>query len=847
MKTWIYLSASILTIATAQNALAQSNPAYDAGNIRQKLERLPVYGSVLYVAAHPDDENTRLLAYLANEKKFRTGYVSLTRGDGGQNLIGKEQGEMLGLIRTQELLGARRIDGAEQFFTRAFDFGFSKNPEETFRFWNKDSVARDLVWIIRQFRPDVIITRFPTTGEGGHGHHTASAILAVDAFDQLNNPNSYPNAQLAPWQPQRLFWNTFNFGTTNTTSEDQLKLDVGIYNPVLGKNYGEIASESRTMHKSQGFGTNKVRGPVPEYFKQLKGTPAKNDIFEGIDMSYNRIPSGKLLEPYFQQAINEYDVKQPQKILKPLLAAKKITDSLKHTGKLNADEQYWITVKGKQLDELIVATAGLWIENTTSTESFVPGEQVKLQQEIIVRNNVPVKLTRMEWVKPTPVELKPANNWAGTAAVLFDSSLVLQPGVPFTRNSEVMLSRLVSEPYWLPRNPDEALFHWNAGYGYYGAPETAPMQYMTYDFEIAGQPYSVQRPVWFKSVDPVKGELYKPIQVLPEVTLNFAEKAYVAPPKSVSTVTMVIKANQNNFDGKLNVAAPAGWKVQPFNPEVHIAQKGGEQIVKLKLEAAAGAADGELKAWIEADGKRFDRSIYTVQYDHIPPQFFLDGAHARLVNLDVKTAGKNIAYIPGAGDNIPEALQQLGYNVTILDNGSLGSTDLSKFDAIITGIRAHNTNDKLQVYFDKLMQYVEKGGNLIVQYNTNNRIGPLVAKVGPYPFTISRDRVTDEKAAVTVLDPNHPAFNFPNKISQQDFEGWKQERGIYFATELDKNYKTLLRMNDPGEKPQEGSLIVAKYGKGNFVYTGLVFFRELPAGVPGAYRLFVNLLSLPKS
>jgi len=843
MKTWLYLSASILALSAAGKAAAQSNPAYDAGNIRQKLERLPVYGSVLYVAAHPDDENTRLLGYLAGERKYRTGYVSLTRGDGGQNLIGKEQGEMLGLIRTQELLGARRIDGAEQFFTRAFDFGFSKNPEETFRFWNKDSVARDLVWIIRQFRPDVIITRFPTTGEGGHGHHTASAILASDVFDQLNKADYFPNNQLAPWQPQRLFWNTFNFGTTNTTSEDQIKLDVGVYNPVLGKNYGEIASESRSMHKSQGFGTNRVRGPVVEYFKQLKGAPVKQDVFEGIDMTYTRIPSGKLLEPYFQQALKQYDVKQPQQILTPLLTAKRITDSLLQQKKINADEQYWISVKGKQLDELIVAVAGLWVENTTSTESFVPNEQVKLQQEIIVRNNVPVTLKRMSWVQLTPAE----GNWQADVGVFFDKDTVLKTGEPMTRNTEVKLAKVVSEPYWLPRKPDEALFTWNPGYEYYGAPETGQLQYMKYEFEIAGQSYTLKRPVWFKSVDPVKGELYKPIQVLPEATLNFAEKSYVAPPKTVSTVSILIKANRNNLDGQLKVEAPKGWKIQAFAPEVHIAQKGGEQLVKLKVEAGAGAADGELKAWVETNGSRYDRSIYTIQYDHIPPQFYLDAAHTRLVNLDVKTAGKNIAYIPGAGDNIPEALQQLGYAVTVLDNGSLGSTDLSKFDAIITGIRAHNTNDKLQVYFDKLMQYVEQGGNLVVQYNTNNRIGPLVAKVGPYPFTISRDRVTDEKAAVTVLDPSHPAFYFPNKISQQDFEGWKQERGIYFATDLDKNYKTLLRMNDPGEKPQEGSLIVTKYGKGNFVYTGLVFFRELPAGVPGAYRLFVNLLSLPKS
>jgi LmbE family N-acetylglucosaminyl deacetylase len=303
-----------LLLLLGHNLFAQNSAPATAGEILLGLQKLNTTGAVLYIAAHPDDENTRLLAWLANERKLRTGYLSLTRGDGGQNLIGKEQGEMLGLLRTQELLAARRTDGAEQFFTRANDFGFSKNPDETFSIWDRDSVLADVVWTIRKFRPDVIICRFPTTGEGGHGHHTGSAILASEAFEAAGDPKRFPHqlAYVSTWQPKRLFWNTFNFGTTNTTSPDQLKVDAGVYNSLLGKSYGEIAAESRSFHKSQGFGTAKSRGEALEYFKQLKGDSVKSDLFEGIDQSWSRMPQAAKIGRLTAAAVKSFRPLNPE-------------------------------------------------------------------------------------------------------------------------------------------------------------------------------------------------------------------------------------------------------------------------------------------------------------------------------------------------------------------------------------------------------------------------------------------------------------------------------------------------------------------------------------------------------
>lgn len=812
------------------NVKSQQNTSLNAGEIALALQKLNTVGSVMYIAAHPDDENTRLLGYLANERKLRTGYLSLTRGDGGQNLIGKEQSELLGLIRTQELLAARKTDGAEQFFTRANDFGFSKNPEETLTIWNKDSILADVVFAIRKFKPDVIICRFPTTGEGGHGHHTASAILAVEAFDAAANPLKYTQQlkYVTVWQAKRIFWNTFNFGTTNTTSPDQLKIDVGVFNPLLGKSYGEIAAESRSMHKSQGFGSAKQRGSNIEYFKLLKGDSVKNDLFEGIDMSWNRLKGAEKIGSLITNCIKNFNPFLPEKSINELITIYKQLQTLDEN---NALTKQWKLKKISDLETLITACAGLWMEANTDDYIGIPGENVKINAQLVKRNNVDVKLNSISYLHQTDTSL----------------TLSLKTNEFFSfKHTEKLASTLpYSNPYWLKEPHTIGLYSVDDPL-LIGQPENKSMTSVVFDINVQGLPLKIQRDLVYKYTDPVKGEVYRPFEVLPPATINCAEQVVLFSDSTKKMVQFIVKANAANTIGKIDIKATEGWNVSVPNPEFKLINKGDEVVINALVSSNKNATTGKLQAAVIINNKVYNKSIKRIEYDHIPYEFILKDADTKLVNIDIKKTGTTIGYIPGAGDDIPTSLKQIGYTVTMLTDELLTNNDLSKYDAIVTGIRAYNTNERLQIHYAKLMDYVKNGGNLIVQYNTNNRIGPVVAKIGPYPFTISRNRVTDENAAVKFINDKSSVLNYPNKITVNDFDGWIQERGIYFATELDKNYEPIFEMNDAGEKASDGSLIIAKYGKGNFAYTGLVFFRELPAGIPGAYRLFVNLLSMPK-
>lgn len=818
----------LLLLLGSLAARAQEPKSPNSSEILQQIKKLNTTGSVLYIAAHPDDENTRLLGYLANERKLRTGYLSLTRGDGGQNLIGKEQGEMLGLIRTQELLAARRMDGAEQFFTRAFDFGFSKNPEETFTFWNKESVLADVVWVIRNFKPDVIICRFPTTGEGGHGHHTASAILALEAFDAAADPMRFPEqlTSTQTWQAKRIFWNTFNFGGLNTTSENQMKIDVGGYNPLLGKSYGEIAAESRSNHKSQGFGSAKTRGEAIEYFKQLKGDTARKDVFEGINQSWSRFGATARFKALIDQCIAQYNPQAPEKSIPALTA---IYKQLQQAQYKNTETQYWRTQKLKELQDIIIACSGLWMESTAPDYIAIPGKAVELNTQIIARNKADVRIKGIHYNSGDSV-----TNFNARQNQLYS----------FKHKETIAASHEFSTPYWLATPHTTGSFI-VGDQNLIGRAENGAALYVGIDLEIAGVPFTQQLPVSYKSTDPVKGERYRPLEILPPATVNTTDAVYVFRNTNEKKIRFIVKANKANTKGRLKLQASEGWTVVLDNAAFDLAAKNDEAIIDAYVSPSENAANGTITAAVQIDGNDYGKSIRRIDYDHIPQQFTLADATTKLVKADVRKSGNNIGYIPGAGDEVPACLQQIGYKVTMLTDDVLGSTDLSRFDAIITGVRAYNTNDKLQLQYKKLMNYVQDGGNLIVQYNTNNRISTIPQNIGPYPFVITRDRVTDEHAQMDLLQPQHPAFNFPNKISEADFDGWVQERGIYFATDSLNKYNKVLSMKDPGEKPNNGSLLIAPYGKGNFVYTGLAFFRQLPAGVPGAYRLFVNLISLP--
>lgn len=822
------------------NTKAQTPQQFNSAEILQKLNKLNTVGSVLYVAAHPDDENTRLLGYLANQRKLRTGYLSLTRGDGGQNLIGKELGELLGLIRTQELLAARRTDGTEQFFTRANDFGYSKNPEETIGIWDGDSILADVVWVIRNFKPDVIICRFPTDGRGGHGHHTASAILAEEAFDAAADPNRFPEQlkHVQVWQAKRLFWNSYNFGSTNTTTPEQIQLNVGVYNPLLGKSYGEIAAESRSMHKSQGFGSLKQRGEIIEFFQQIKGDSISNtaDIFSNIPNAWLRVKGGKSIQKLIDKTLKEYSPLHPEHSVNSLV---NIYKEIQKLDDADANTRYWKTLKLKETETLILACAGIWMEATADDYIAIPGEDINITTEIVNNSGVSVFIEKINYLGQADTVI---SQYTG-----MNKRLEFTPKLySYTHKEKLAANTPYSTPYWLKDKHTLGLYTVTNPL-LIGMPENGAAAKVTFYVTINGLSLTVERPLVYKYRDPVKGEIYRPLEVLPPATVNIAEQVYIFSDDKPQTIKYVVKAQKDNVQGTLQVQIPAGWLITVKNAAFDLKKKGDEQVIEATLKATPTAANSDMIATIKIGNTTYTKSIYRVEYDHIPYQFTLSDAEAKLVNIPLQKTDVTVGYIPGAGDDVANSLRLIGYKVVELTDDILANEDLSKYGAIITGIRAYNTNERLFQFNTKINQYINNGGNFIVQYNTNSRVGPFAGKIGPYDFTITRNRVTDETANVKFPLPEHKALTYPNKIGDTDFQNWVQERGIYFATELDPNFETILEMADPKEETQNGSLVIAKYGKGNFVYTGLSFFRELPAGVPGAYRLFVNLISLPKN
>lgn len=818
-----------LSLLIINNISGQPPVSWTSAEMYQAIKKLNVLGTVLYVAAHPDDENTRLITYLSKDRLYRTGYLSMTRGDGGQNLIGEEQGIELGLIRTQELLAARRIDGGEQFFTRAYDFGFSKNPEETFTKWDKEKILGDVVYIIRQFKPDVIITRFPTTGEGGHGHHTASAILANEAFDAAADPNRFPEQlkTVSVWRAKKVLWNSFNFGGNNTTRDDQFKFDVGGYNPLLGKSYGEIASESRSQHKSQGFGVAATRGEALEFFKATRGDQPTNDIMEGIDLTWKRVPGGEKISKMVDEISSSFDYLHPEKSVKSLVELYNTLQSM--------PKDHWVIKKTDEVKQLIQQCSGLFLDATTPEQFAIKTDSIRVNFSFNNRLGTNAVLKYAGINGPIKVDS------------VFNQTLIKNRNLNFSRMIFVPSTAKTTQPYWLENKMAEG--YYNISNENIGVPDVAPTFYFVSKIAIEGTELEFVRPVRFKFTDPVRGELYQPLVVADPIEIRPSQ-------------TLVITREDNNFESILNVFSrkknlsgsfknnslanlddKAEIKYEPS--QINFSAANQTIPVKVKVKASK---DNEYQFLLDNETiknpKFFSSELHQVKHDHIPFISYYLPATVKNIKLDVKTYHKRIGYIPGAGDMVPEALEQMGFEVSILNDKELTRNNLDRFDAIITGVRAYNTNDWLPKHYDKLMKYVNDGGNLIVQYNTSNQLGPLRSRIGPYPFEISRARITDEKAKVTILKPDHPAFNFPNTITDDDFKGWVQERSIYHGADTTTKYEKLIRMNDPGEKPEDGSLLTAQYGKGWFTYTGLVFFRQLPAGVPGAYRLLANLIAL---
>ena len=794
----VKITGLLLFAFTLQQGIAQNSAA-----IMHNLLKLKEAGAVLYVAAHPDDENTRLLSYLANEKKFRTAYLSLTRGDGGQNLIGGEQGVKLGIIRTHELFEARKIDGAEQFFTRAYDFGYSKSPEESFKIWGKNEILEDMVRVIRLFKPDIIITRFPTTGEGGHGHHTASAILAGEAFAAAADPAKFPNAG-KPWQAKALYWNAFNFGSNNTTRPDQIQVDIGQYNALLGSSYGELASKSRSMHKSQGFGVPMQRGKNIEYFKPIAGDTAKN-IFD-----FNPAEN-KAFEQEVEKIISNYNIVGPSKSLPALVALRK---SFK-----NSIPAY----KLRDIDAIIFEASGIYADAVSGKHINTLLDKLNISYSFINRNNLPVSNVKFETF----------GNEVGLQAIGDNEAAKAADSILLRNEADI------STQPWLPMDGMGRFMH--TGYvadNPYNVPITS-----TLSFDLYGETFTRQIPVVHKSVDPVNGEVLK--------------NSIITYPLSLSVKDEIIWINKANPEIRSSLDIYANTRVKQ-ELEVTIPGTGFSKIVAADLQPGKsisvpftiqpGKDLKELKFSVKYNyiGLEMDDAAYTIAYSHIPEIIYQYPATVKLMNTEIATAGKKAAYISGAGDKVPEAMRLLGYSVHIIEPSAISAESLKGYDVVVAGIRAYNVQDALKDKKDLLLDYVKNGGVYVVQYNTNNQLGGIRFDIGPYPFTISRKRITDEQAAPVFKDPGNLLLNYPNKITEKDFDGWEQERSVYEAENADSNYQRPLAFADEGDKETDGSLISVNYGKGRFIYTGLAFFRQLPAAVPGAYKLFANLIAKPR-
>jgi LmbE family N-acetylglucosaminyl deacetylase len=810
------VTIALVCLFTFASQVMHAEPSSSAA-ILQDLRSFRQMGTVLYIAAHPDDENTLLIAYLARGRNYRTAYLSVTRGDGGQNVLGPDLDEKLGIARTQELLAARRLDGGRQFFTRAIDFGFSKDYRETLNMWGKDDVLGDVVRVIRTFRPDVVINRFSTQPGGTHGHHTASAVLGLEAFKLAGDSKAYPEQlkTLAPWQPKRILANGRGGG-------NGFRMEVNGNDPVSGLSFNDLAGRSRSMHKTQGFGAfgGGGGGARTESFELLAGEPATNDIFDGVDTTWARFPGGAEIGKLADEVIAQFDEKTPSASVPALLKLHHELAALKSSDPL-------VTEKREQLDRILQHCLGLEVETAIAQAEFVPGEKMELHHTVTVQAEVPVRWVAARYPSIKGESKKTVHLHAGQASSR-DSVQILPPNT------------LVTQPYWLREEKSPGLFHVDDP-SLIGHPENSPVFPIQQVFEVGGETLVIADEPVNVAKNSEGQETRRRLDVIPPVSLRFNSEVALFAPGSSHPVTVEITAARAHAKGTLQLDTPTDWKVTPVKETFTLAKAGDKTELKFTVTAPAQSATAKIGASAEVGGTRYHSDRMEISYAHIPLQLLQPPAALKCVSLDLAIHGTKIGYLPGAGDTVDDCLRQMGCTVTELTTNDLTPERLKDFDAVVTGVRLFDTHRNLGPLLPALFSYVEGGGNVVMQYN---RVDGLQST--PLKLKISQERVTDEHATMTFIAPDSPVLNAPNKITKADFDDWVQERGTYFPNQWDEHFVPILACNDPGEQPAKGSLLVANYGNGHFVYTGLGFFRQLPAGVPGAYRLFANLISLGK-
>jgi len=845
--------------------------------IRQALEKLGTLGSVMMIGAHPDDEREQVLAYLALGRHVRTAYLSLTRGEGGQNLIGPEQGDELGIIRSQELLASRRIDGAEQYFTRAIDFGFSKTADETLQKWDRNKVLGDVVYNIRRFRPDVVILVFSGTPRDGHGHHQASSILGKEAFSLAGDPAKFPEqlAYVQPWAPKLLMMNAGGPGgaaqnkgkgknkADDTPPADRLNLDVGAYSPELGASFGEIGGASRSANRTQGTGAAETKGSQMVSMDTVAGDKASKDLFENLDITWNRLPGGAPVGEAVRRALDSFVPAHPEALLPLLIKTRPLITAI-----VAATKDPLVERKLKELDETIALCAGISLEAQSEKAAVSPGATLRVNFTAIQRLPGQVALTG---IRLAGMEGAPTVNLAPTVLVNNQPSR-------YNTSFTVLTSQPYTQPYWLEQPKDGALYSVPDPRDI-GLPENAPALVAHFRVQVAGTELDLTRPVQYRYVDRVYGELVRPFTVIPPVAVSLPESALVFGDANPRRIEVAVRSNGGKVAGDLHLDVPAGWTADPATRHFELAATEEQTNVVVNLIPPPGDSRGKIRAIARVGAQTISTGTEVIQYPHITTQTLLPPAQATLVRADIRILSKTVGYVMGAGDDVPQAIRQLGCEVTLLTEADLAYSDLARFDAIVTGVRAFNTRPDLRANYQRLFDYASNGGTLIVQYNVpggaptgiNVALPPApapgaptppaptpanttppddgsLAHIGPYPIRISRnDRVTVEEAPIVFPNPELRLLHVPNQITTADFDGWVQERGLYFSDEWDPKYVSVLESHDPGEMPLPGGMLYAPLGKGAYIFSAYDWFRELPAGVPGAYRMFANMLSAAKS
>ena len=873
MSKWAATGIAVLVSVTASlllpRAEAQVRPVYDLGaaGLLQVLQRLQTTASVLHTGAHPDDEDSALLARAARGDNARVAYLSLTRGEGGQNLIGTELFDALGVIRTEELLEARRLDGAEQYFSRAFDFGFSKLREEAARKWDERAILDDMVRVIRLFRPLVIASRFSGTPADGHGHHQMAGFLTPLAFKAAADPNEFPDQLkegLRPWQVKKLY--------SRPLAEAPATLDVqtGVFDPALGRSYAEIALQGRSQHKSQAQGTIETRGPQTSSLRAVVGVAAgptpERSVFDGLDVTVPGLarlaglPDGALradlatIEAAAKKALQDFQPRDPSRILPALLdglkavrAARQALPSLDAPASARADAEFLLALKARDFTTAAIQAAGVVLDPLAEQETVVPGGTVAV--------NVRVFLAQPSLATVVSTTVRAPAGWAVVPAAAREGREEgfrrERPSAAFRYEVSVPATAAATEPYFLEQPRDGDRYLWPEG-----TPRAMPFAPAALAGEVTLRIGDVEvvatQPVDYRVADPIRGELRRAPSVVPRVTVGMDASLLVLPvgrtPHQQRIVVRAASLSPGPVRGTLHLRVPAGWTVSPSEAPFSLSASGEQTSSAFTVTAPATRTAGRYAVEAEArvDGVTFSRDVQLVSYPHIQPHRVYEPARTRVEVLDLKVAPVRLGYLMGSGDQVPDAIRRMGIDVMLIDGDMLATGDLSRFDTIVVGIRASETRPDFVANNSRLLQWVERGGTLIVQYQqreyTDRRLPPHQAALMGNP------RVTDENAPVRILTPDHAVFTFPNRITAADFDGWVQERNLYAFSSFDtQRYTPLLESADPGEPAQRGGELYAEVGKGRYVYTAYSWFRQLPAGVPGAYRQFANLISLSKA